>query len=535
VIITRGIHIAIIDDGVNEGHYNLGDVFYNIEINSRLEILERKNYNKYELSHGTTCAAIIKKYAPDAIISSIKVLNENMVGAIDKLIKAINWCVENNIKILNLSLGTVFTKDMYKLKETINLAYSKGLIIIAACNNRGIITYPASFSNTIGVRSDKQSELKENHYIYNNNTLSGIEIIAVGAHELTDYRSEKEVTLPANSFAAPFITAMIYNILCENQNLNIEQVKEHLACKSINKNKDEYSVINRSINLDWIQNSILINIGLNENLLIGINYFFNVIDIINIVSCDIELINEEIRNYFESHKEVIEKIDTIIIIDNIEITKLYMKQICDDYRKKNIVYIPNRKINCDIIDLFNSIDTNRKLWYPYAITNSNYLENNANIDVPIIFINNYGDMNSIKLISQLRKKFEADGYDVVAVSDMCLGCITNIYYVPLIGIEDNKFVSIIKEINKLNNPDIIIVSIDMNDKLRMINKLLEPDVNIIMKNDKDYLESLINLKSENNLIITDEKKLTYENLRYVKYFNLSEVEKIYEYIIGLYC
>ncbi len=155
----KPVHIAIIDDGVNQKLYNIGELAHNIEITLDLTVCDRADYDTYAPSHGTTCAAIIRKYAPFALLSSVKILDGNARGMCGQLIKALEWCVDNGIRVVNVSLGTVVYTDFPMLRKAINFAYSKGLIIVAACNNRNIFTYPASHPNVIGVKCDMEGIL----------------------------------------------------------------------------------------------------------------------------------------------------------------------------------------------------------------------------------------------------------------------------------------------------------------------------------------------------------------------------------------
>jgi hypothetical protein len=71
---TKSIRVAGIDDGISETLYNIGRLDFDIEINHGLSADKRREYNPFLASHGTTCAAIIKKYAPNARLGSIKIL-----------------------------------------------------------------------------------------------------------------------------------------------------------------------------------------------------------------------------------------------------------------------------------------------------------------------------------------------------------------------------------------------------------------------------------------------------------------------------
>ncbi|HEX3028096.1 MAG TPA: S8 family serine peptidase [Clostridia bacterium] len=133
------MYIAVIDDGINEKLYNAGVLQFNIEIFPDLTIAERENYNTFLPSHGTKCAAIIKKYSADALIGSIKILNDNTKRGLEKqLVRALQWCVDNGIRLVNLSLGTIDFRDFSEVKSCIDHATSQGLIIIAACNNKNV-------------------------------------------------------------------------------------------------------------------------------------------------------------------------------------------------------------------------------------------------------------------------------------------------------------------------------------------------------------------------------------------------------------
>ena len=111
------INVAIIDDGINQNLYAIGKLNHNIQITHELHIHERVEYDPFLPSHGTTCAAVIKKYALDAILSSVKILNDDSnKGMKTQLIRALEWCVENDIRLVNLSLGTIDYKDFNEVQ-----------------------------------------------------------------------------------------------------------------------------------------------------------------------------------------------------------------------------------------------------------------------------------------------------------------------------------------------------------------------------------------------------------------------------------
>lgn len=93
---------------------------------------------------------------PTAKIVPVKVLNDDGSGSISDLINAIEWCISNNIKVVNMSLGS---QAYHPQLETIcQKAYNKGIILIAAAGNnhravaRTIETdFPAIFDSVLSV------------------------------------------------------------------------------------------------------------------------------------------------------------------------------------------------------------------------------------------------------------------------------------------------------------------------------------------------------------------------------------------------
>ncbi|MCW6089676.1 S8 family peptidase [Clostridium sporogenes] len=233
------INIAIIDDGVNEKLYNTGVLKYNIEITPNLMIGERKKYDEYKSSHGTICAAIIKKYLPYSALSSIKILNDKCEGSVEQLSLALRLCADKEINLINLSLGSTYFDDFKILKESLKYCYKKGVIIVAAISNENIYTYPASLANIIGVKCDKKGRIKEGKYIYIENSLDGVNIISSGSHTIKNFKGINGITNNCNSFVVPFIISEVYNMMKENLHYDLNSVKKYLKQKSSNNLLEE--------------------------------------------------------------------------------------------------------------------------------------------------------------------------------------------------------------------------------------------------------------------------------------------------------
>lgn len=225
----KQIHIAVIDDGINEAYFHTGSLLHNVEISPALEIYNRTGYNPYLLSHGTNCAAIIKKYAPDAVISSVKILNGTTFTAKkDQLVLALEWCYTNRISLVHLSLGSIFFKDFEEISALVDNMIHSGIILVAACHNRNIFTCPASLSGVIGVKCDTSRRLHEMEYLYHSRPKDGIRITACSEHTLVNCHGEAVVTPLSNSYAAPYITALVHRIMTHHPDITLVGVLEEL-------------------------------------------------------------------------------------------------------------------------------------------------------------------------------------------------------------------------------------------------------------------------------------------------------------------
>lgn len=201
-------HILFIDDGVDtfDFTFNINYDYEILEKNKNFE-LQKRDIHLDTISHGTICASIVKKYYPNFICSSLKVLgSKNKKCNIHILCKAVEWCLTKDFDIINMSLGTVDIRDSKKLINLINML-SKKTTLVSAISNKTLITYPSSFSNVIGVRCTNINH--ESDLIYCDNSIYGANFFAKGIHELQTKNGYTFKTDNVNSFAAPYVTSLI--------------------------------------------------------------------------------------------------------------------------------------------------------------------------------------------------------------------------------------------------------------------------------------------------------------------------------------
>lgn len=249
--------VVFIDDGINSRRFETGPLEFDIEITPELEVIERKDYDQTLANHGSGCGAIFKKYAPDAPLASIKILNDLNQSRSSQLVKALEWCISKPISVINLSLGTVQPRDFAPLKKVINTLYDHGIIVVAAANNNHQFTYPAALTNVIGVKCDCENHLQNDEFTYDPFPLDGIDFTANSDHFLVTHLGEEKNSGESNSYAAPLITAHVYNILKREPGLSFEQVKERLISRAV---KDKPICYYPTRFVDWDHQAYLLHI-----------------------------------------------------------------------------------------------------------------------------------------------------------------------------------------------------------------------------------------------------------------------------------
>lgn len=151
--------VAVIDSGVDKNDKIL-----------QCKDIENFYYEDQELKtcymgkinpHGTEIIKVLLKEAPDIKILSIRTLQEDNRCMLSAIIRAIEFCTEQNVAVINLSLGSCSSTStrLRELQEACDKAVNKGIVIFAADNNKsGKKSYPANFSNVIGVTAPEGQE-----------------------------------------------------------------------------------------------------------------------------------------------------------------------------------------------------------------------------------------------------------------------------------------------------------------------------------------------------------------------------------------
>ena len=431
----KKIHVCIIDDGVCEDEIC---TFKNVQIGND-KVINTFNVCKKN-SHGTGCAKVIAKHAEkDILISSVSILNRQCKGNVQSLCTAFEWCIENDVDIINLSLGSVFFKDKELLLNAVNHCAENGIVIIGATSNDGYVTYPASFTNVLCVRSFEKKGAKGCVARYDTNL--GFGLFETQGSEKIYINGIEKTTSWCNSVAAPQITAKIINVY--------EKGISPIAIRNMFGN--ELLKIN-CFGIDWVSKA----------------YVQNISELIP-EWCVCKIINKEVEMPLDIA-------DTVIT------------QKADDIKRwleagKNIIYIGD-----DVIDYESS---NSYVWSKYNRIQQihyNQIAQQGISEVPVIFIEG---VCALKYIYGLEKMFREKDYHAYSISHSILYELYGITYIPTEIMDADKVNNFIRNELYYKQGDILLYDISgIDEKSAAKNTKLSPDIII------DTTEKNVTISSE---------------------------------------
>ncbi|XCP86756.1 hypothetical protein ABXS75_08185 [Roseburia hominis] len=157
------------------------------------------------------CARIILKYAPEAQFCSLRIFEDTTLKAnCIQLVSALEWCLVNNIPIVNMSLGSHKMCDYSKIQRIIAKMIARRQIIVAAHNIRAFYSVPACVGGVLGVYADERMQDCQYKYC---GCLPEFHYIAASAKHSFLPQYPEIFTPITNSYAAPTITAIVHNFL----------------------------------------------------------------------------------------------------------------------------------------------------------------------------------------------------------------------------------------------------------------------------------------------------------------------------------
>lgn len=200
----RPIRIGIIDSGVHSAHPHIGNITGGVTISADSHDASYVD----RLGHGTAIAALIHQRAPKAQLFAVKVFHTALITNLPTLLFAIDWCLDNEMDLINLSLGTT-NRDHHAAFETaVARVQATGKAIVSAAEINGHPSLPGCLPGVISVVSDAAKDPGE-HTLESRN---GRQIVTAcpWAREIPGVPRERN--LHGISFAVAHVTATLAHL-----------------------------------------------------------------------------------------------------------------------------------------------------------------------------------------------------------------------------------------------------------------------------------------------------------------------------------
>lgn len=184
--------------------------------------LQFKGGKPFVPSHGTVCARILDQYIGEYELINIQMLpNENLgqgksFGNIQAFKEALDMSIEHNADIVSISAASSLLSDSSLIYEKVK-ELSRQSIVVAALDNHGFISLPASYPFVMGVQADRKGYLDSGELAYCKEDPLG-----AGFYASCDAKVLNELRYrPSNSFAVPVAVAWCSHIM--EQGKDVEQ------------------------------------------------------------------------------------------------------------------------------------------------------------------------------------------------------------------------------------------------------------------------------------------------------------------------
>ena len=207
----KGIRLALLDTGVDQEHADLKG-----KVAGHYELVTQDGHTAFaeapgtdHVGHGTACAGIIKRLAPDVELYSIKVIGADARGSSSGLIAGLRWGVENGMHVINASLGTIERRSREAISDAVDEAILKGIVVIAAANNGGYTAWPANLTSVIAVANEAMNDPFDFRYYPG----TPIEIEAHGMRVEAPSPGGGYKFYTGTSFACPHASAIVARLL----------------------------------------------------------------------------------------------------------------------------------------------------------------------------------------------------------------------------------------------------------------------------------------------------------------------------------
>lgn len=222
-ITGKDVTVAVIDSGINQKHPDLKNRI--VEAKDFTTDGDPEDFNGHGSHTSGSIAADnqgngIVGVAYDANIVSLKSLSGEGYGQMDWTLKALDYAIDQNVDIINMSLGGPHHPELQRL---IRKAQDKGIIVVAAAGNSGDglkftpeVSFPGYYSEVVQVGAvDYQGNLARF-----SNTNDEVDVLAPGVQILSTYKNGQYAKLDGTSMASPHVAGALALMMSDKSDKN---------------------------------------------------------------------------------------------------------------------------------------------------------------------------------------------------------------------------------------------------------------------------------------------------------------------------
>lgn len=228
-----GVDVVVVDSGIDATHPAVGSVAGGVAMSWDREderVIMTEGPHDDLFGHGTACAGIIRRAAPDCRLLSVRVLGERLSGKGQVFAEGLRWAIRSGARVVNLSLSTGKQEFFGLLHEVADEAYFAGVTLVCAVNNVPAPTYPSQYASVVSVAANDADD----PFALDCNPSPPAEFGAPGIDVEVPWLDGATIVATGNSFAAPHVAGLVARLLSKHPDLLPAEVKAVLRAVSRN-------------------------------------------------------------------------------------------------------------------------------------------------------------------------------------------------------------------------------------------------------------------------------------------------------------
>jgi subtilisin family serine protease len=218
-----GVDVAVVDSGIDAGHPAVGAVSSGVALTwdaLREDVVAEEGPHDDLFGHGTACAGIIRRVAPDCRLHSVRVLGERLSGKGQVFAQGLRHAL-TVARVVNLSLSTSRPEYRTLFYEIADEAAFRGVVLVCAVNNAPAPSYPSEFSSVLSVAANDGND----PFDLDCNPTPPVEFGAPGIAVTVPWLNGGTIVTTGNSYAAPHVAGLVARLLSKHPQLTPYQVK----------------------------------------------------------------------------------------------------------------------------------------------------------------------------------------------------------------------------------------------------------------------------------------------------------------------